>query len=732
MTEREEEPEPYESDLTYMQDELEWIEARARRIQIDQKLEESMGDQQVGGGPGGWTSNDMSLDELWSRKERLESKESELRERVDTRLEAMRRDGEPPALDQLVEMYGLDDFERTIVLLAASRAFSQRFHSLFSELAGEFGYALSVEAVFNFCELSFAERIERRKVFARSGALRSNDLISLDSAERFDSPEDLLGTGIELSSRTFAFLIGDDSLADEFLEFSSVEEPIATFDQVVLDDEDKRRIRSVIDQHGAYLEKRREWGFDDVISYGRGALMLFYGKPGTGKTMTAHAVADAMDKRVLNVDIPTFVSQHEAEHFLPGLFREAQMKNALLFFDECEELFGDRRRGNALMTMLLTELERFEGVAILATNLPRQLDEALERRILIKVEFPEPDRVARRDIWDKHLPDEAPVADEVDLQRLADRFEMTGGLIKNAVLTAVADAVHRGADDPEIDMASLERAARRQVETISEGETPVVDPSVRLEDVVLPEETRDKIEELIEASRNRRQVLERWGIGEHLSYGKGLSALFAGEPGTGKTMCAEAIANELNRPLLVGSIPALKSKWVGETEKNLDQLFRDAKAHNAILFLDEADSLLMERGEQLASRHDDSAVNVLLGELERHNDLVLMASNRPDALDPALDRRLTYQLTFPHPDAELRARIWETLLPDDVPREETIDVGALGEQFPLTGGRIKNAVFKAAFRAARTEGGISMELLREAADEEMDDDGESVGFRSGD
>ncbi len=721
-------PAPYESDLAYMQEELEWIETRARRIRVDQKLEESMGDQETGGASG-WRSSDVSLDELWSRKERLESEETELRTHIDQRLEAMRNQEDSPALDRLVEMYDLDDFERTILLLAASRAFSQRFQSLFSEMAGEFGYALSVEAVFNFCELSFAERIRRRKIFSRSRALRSNDLISLDSAERFDSPEDLLSTGIELSSRTFAYLIGDDSLADEFLEFSSVEEPIATFDQVVLDPEDKRRIRSVIDQHGTYLEKRREWGFDDVISYGRGALMLFYGKPGTGKTMTAHAVADAMDKRVLNVDIPTFVNQHEAERFLPGLFREAQMKDALLFFDECEVLFGDRRQGNTLMTMLLTELERFEGVAILATNLPQQLDEALERRILIKVEFPEPDRVARRNIWAKHLPDEAPIADDVDLQALADRFEMTGGLIKNAVLTAVADAVHRGEETPDIDMASLQRAARRQVETISEGETPVVDPNVRLEDVVLPEETQDRVEELIEASRNRRQVLERWGIGEHLSYGKGLSALFAGEPGTGKTMCAEAIANELNRPLLVGSIPALKSKWVGETEKNLDQLFRDAKAHNAILFLDEADSLLMERGEQRASRHDDSAVNVLLGELERHNDLVLLATNRPDALDPALDRRLTYQLTFPHPDAELRARIWQTLLPEDVPRAESIDVEALGQQFPLTGGRIKNAVFKAAFRAARADEGVAMEMLRAAADEELDDESPSVGFR---
>ena len=381
-------------------------------------------------------------------------------------------------------------------------------------------------------------------------------------------------------------------------------------------------------------------------------------------------------------------------------------------------LFGDRAHGNALMTLLLTELERFEGVAVLATNLPQTLDQALDRRILVKVQFPEPDRDSRCRIWRKHLPEKAPIAADVDLELLADRFEMTGGYIKNAVLMAVAEAVHTNGISPFITMAHLEKAALDQLRRPLEENSPLAMPRVRLSDVILPERLRDRIGEFLAAARNRRTVLERWGIGAHLTYGKGLSALFHGLPGTGKTLCAEAIACELNQPLQVVAIPAVVSKWVGQTEQTLDRLFQQSRAANSVLFLDEADTLLMERGEGRASRHDDSIVNTLLTLIERHDGVVLLATNLPDRLDKALSRRLTYRLEFPFPEAAQRAAIWKRLLPATVPVEGDIDFVRLGTTFRLSGGNIRNAVFKAAFRAADTNTGVSQGLLEQAAAEE--------------
>lgn len=709
--------EAYADNLEYLQDELKWLETRCQRIITLKAIEQQNGDSFTQR----WTNqSEEPLEMLKARKLNLVCTEASRRDDIDRRLELTRAGSFELAIDALVSLYKLSSFERTILLLAAAVAFSRRFDELYGEIQSS-RYGLTVESVFNFCELPFAERITRRNVFSKSGALIQNDLVSLDLSSRFNAPEDLLNAQVQLANRTFGYLVGDDGFMDEFMEFSSVEEPRSGFEQVVLPVADKQRIMSVIERHDEYLKYRKDWGFDEVIQYGKGALMLFYGKPGTGKTMMAHAVAQKMGKRVLNVDIPTFIENHDAGRFLPSLFREARMQNAVLFFDECETLFGDRRSGNALMTMLLTEIERFEGVAILATNLPQMLDEALDRRILVKVQFAQPDRLARREIWKKHLPDTAPLADDVDIDALADRFEMTGGYIKNAVLTAVADAVHQGGDTkkaPQITMEILERNARVQLAKPIEEDSPLVSPNVRLADIILPNTLKAQVEELIDAARHRRTVLERWGIGENMTYGKGISALFHGTPGTGKTMCAEAIASELNRPLRVASVAGLKSKWVGETERNLSRLFDDARAHNAVLFLDEADSLLMARGEARASRHDDSVVNVLLTAIERHNGVVLMATNRADKLDAALDRRLTYTLEFPFPAARERAQIWRTLLPEGVPTDGAIDFDGLAERHRLSGGLIKNAVFKAAFRAARADIPVTTALLEQAARDE--------------
>ncbi|AWV91059.1 ATP-binding protein [Bradymonas sediminis] len=717
----------YRDDLEYLQDELGWLEMRCRRLITQRQI-----DNQCSDSPGhGWSRQEEEPLNLLEARLKMQTK-SEKRRRtyVNRRLKATRAGDFKLAIDTLVELYDLSDFERTILLLASAIAFSRSFEDLYDELQNS-RFGLTVEVIFNFCELPFAERITRRRVFSKAQPLVKNDLVSVDLSSRFNAPEDLLSARVQLSNRTFGYLVGDNDFMDEFMEFSSVEEPRSCFDQVVLNAEDKRRIMSVIERHDEYLKYRREWGFDEVIQYGKGALMLFYGKPGTGKTMMAHAVAEKMGKRVLNVDIPTFIENHDAGRFLPSLFREARMQDAVLFFDECEVIFGDRRRGNALMTMLLTEIERFEGVAILATNLRQHLDEALDRRILVKVQFAQPDRLARREIWKKHLPDSAPLADDVDIDLLADRFEMTGGYIKNAVLTAVADAVHQCGEDsaPLITMETLERCARAQLTPPPEEDSTLVNPSVRLADIILPAPLKAQVEELIDAARHRRTVLERWGIGHNMTYGKGVSALFHGTPGTGKTMCAEAIASELNRPLRVASVAGLKSKWVGETERNLSRLFDDARAHNAVLFLDEADSLLMARGEARASRHDDSVVNVLLTAIERHDGVVLLATNRPGQLDEALDRRLTYTLDFPFPAAGERAQIWKTLLTEGVPTDGAIDFDGLAERHRLSGGLIKNAVFKAAFRAARADQPVTTELLDQAAlDENPAEVEKSIGF----
>lgn len=638
---------------------------------------------------------------------------------------------------QIAEMYQLDDFEQTVLMTAVAMAMSKKFAedlgNPFSGLMG--GSDLTPESVFRFAELSFSESVPLRKRFGSQARLIKNDLISIDIRGQGLWPDELLDASLRITSSAFNRIVGEPDLEDAFLAFSRLEDPITDIDGVVLDPSDKRRLKSIIESHDNWLKLRQDWGIDDVVKYGRGLIMLFHGAPGTGKTLMAHGVAKLMGKRVLNVDIPMFVENFRQGRFLPGLFREARLRNAVLFFDECEFIFASREQGNGLMTELLTELEKFEGTAILATNLPVMLDEALDRRILIKVKFPEPDRLARIDLWRRHLPEAVPLAPDVDIEQLADHYEISGGYIKNSVLEAVAMAASDARDGsvPILRMAHLDQSARNQSRKItSEVGASLLYPKTRLADMILPENDKRLVREIVAAARGRRTILERWQIGAQLDYGKGLAALFIGEPGTGKTMCAHAIAGEMERPLLEASMSSMLSKWVGESEKNLDGIFEHAKRENAVLFIDECDALLAERGEASA-QHDDRLVSVFLRQLERHDGLVLLATNRDAALDRALSRRVTYKLKFRLPNATARTEIWRGLLPATAPVDPDIDFDALGKRFDLSGGRIRNAVFKAAFRAASSDDKrLTLKILFEAAEEEREaasgKGSRSVGF----
>jgi len=703
---------PFADDLDYVQAELAWVETRATRIAAERKLERMEEAGSSGRGrrsPRGW-DDDESPRTVHARARRAGEREGRLRAELDARLAAHRAsDRVPLALDQLCDRCGLDAFERCVLLLAVGPCFSRSFDDAYGQMAEEVGEYLSVEAAFVFAELGLAERLDRRRAFSSRGALVGQDLVAVGMRHRYSSAKELLGAELEVASRTFAYLVGRRELHEEFLEFSSVEEPRAHLEQVVIDPDDKRRILSVVERHDEYLRRREQWGFDELIRYGRGSLMLFHGPPGTGKTMMAHGVAAHLGKRVLNVDIPTFAENSEADRFLPGLFREARLQDAILLFDECEALFASRRRhGNALMTLLLTELERFEGVAVLATNLPGELDEALARRILVRVRFPEPDRAARVAIWRQHLPEAAPLAADVDVERLAERFELSGGYIKNTVLAAVASAVHEAGDaEPVITMRHLEDAAAAQLPRVDERGEPLEVPEIRLVDVVLPPAQAREVGALLAAVRGRPEAMRRLGVGGPRRDRTGVAALFWGPPGTGKTLCAEALAGELNRPLAVARATSMLSMWVGQTERNLENLFEQAREQRAVVLIDEADSLLAPRAAPGAARHDVSMVNALLDLVERYPGLVVLATNAPDRLDSALERRIDHRVAFELPGQEERERLWRLMLGEATGAD--VDVGALA-RVEASGAAIRSAVLRAAVAA----GGLSTVALRRA------------------
>jgi SpoVK/Ycf46/Vps4 family AAA+-type ATPase len=239
-------------------------------------------------------------------------------------------------------------------------------------------------------------------------------------------------------------------------------------------------------------------------------------------------------------------------------------------------------------------------------------------------------------------------------------------------------------------------SSRRVVETVA--------PQRTLAEVVLPPRTLRSLEQALAQVRNHTLIFRSWGLGERHASGRGLTFNFAGPPGTGKTICAEAIANAVGMKLLVVDYAEAESMWIGQTPKNIAAIFRRAADQNAVLFFDEADAIATRRSTGGMLPHDremNLTVNVLLRELEAFNGIVIFATNLAANFDPAFERRIRTHVLFEMPGVDERARIWPLQIhPSKTPLASDVDFVRLAEKYAISGGDIKNAVIKAASAAA--------------------------------
>ena len=235
-----------------------------------------------------------------------------------------------------------------------------------------------------------------------------------------------------------------------------------------------------------------------------------------------------------------------------------------------------------------------------------------------------------------------------------------------------------------------------------------IEPQRSFDDVVLPERTLRALNHALALVRKHDLIFRQWGLAERHSTGLGLAFHFAGPPGTGKTICAEALAYTLDRKLLVVRYSELESRWVGQTAKHVASVFRAAERQDAVLFFDEADAIAGRRFTTMQAavdREANAVVNVLLHELETFPGVVIFATNLAANMDPAFERRIRTHIMFEMPDVDARERIWRVQLhPHKTPLADDVDFRALAEAYPRSGGDIKNAVLKAA-QIATTEPG---------------------------
>lgn len=285
------------------------------------------------------------------------------------------------------------------------------------------------------------------------------------------------------------------------------------------------------------------------------------------------------------------------------------------------------------------------------------------------------------------------------IETLAGQFMLTTGQIVAAASTAMTQALQEGR---HLHSRDLFEAARFHSGHHLAGLAHKIEPRYSWEDLVLPETPITMLHELVSMVKSRPRVLEEWGLGRKLTSSMGVSALFTGPPGTGKTLAAQVIASELGIDLYRIDLSTIVSKYIGETEKNLERIFNEAQTSNAILFFDEADAIFGKRSE-VKDAHDRYAnieVGYLLQRMEAYDGVAILATNLRANLDEAFTRRLQFIINFPFPEEEYRLRIWDVLMPPELPRADDLDLKLMAKRFKLAGGSIRNCIVSAAFIAA--------------------------------
>lgn len=687
---------------------------------------------------GGNLQKDQIVNKKKSNLVLLKQKERVLKAKIFSRLALCKSKGIwYPRLERLTEALELSSFEKNIILTLISTVVTpgMKKQSFGAGVQSKRKCRSCVSEILDsFCS-NLEEQMTFRKYFYKSSVLVKEGIINMSG---HDFMMDLTDCEVEIDRRMMDFVIGLDTEFSEIVDGSHLYAPNVNIDDVILPDDTKQLVEETVSNFDQLKRIQKEYEVDKKITYGRGMVLLFYGTSGTGKTMLANALATKLNKKVLLINFPT-LGTNESGAIIKLIFREAKIHNAILFFDECESLFRSRDIGTSgigNVNMVLTELERHDGLSIMATNRPNDLDEAMYRRITLAVEFRKPDHILREKIWESLRPPKLPLAEDVNLQELALKYELSGGFIKNTWLSALSFAVTRNGTAPVINQDDLRRAAAHQLRgrlNMIEFDRRIV-PTRGLDDVVVSDALKSSLSDIVNFGKAQSILFGQWGFYKQHGESKGISALFCGPSGTGKTMCAEAIGYDLGRAIKVVNCAQLLSKWVGESSKNIQSVFDEAKAVDAILVFDEAEGIFGSRsngGDGDSSRHDTMNVGILLHHMETFPGVIVVITNLKEKIDSAFFRRFKFVLDFTKPTAAERMKLWRLIVPAEAPLAGDVDFDYLARRFEFTGGNIKSAVFRAASRAAlrvsHETRRISMEDIKKACEEEAE---KSEAFKS--
>ena len=607
-------------------------------------------------------------------------------------------------LDWLARFFHLTGFESDVILLALAPEIDLRYEKIFAYLQDDVTRKRpTLELALNLFCSSLEEKLECRASFSSAGSLVRQRLVQI-MADPNQSEPSSLSHYIKLDDQIRRLLLGQEGLDDRLSSFCELVVPTMRWDDVTLNRDTKRALLQVA---------------ADYKSSGRALRFYFQGRSGPEKKEAAEGLANALNSKLLVARVDRFPDQANATQLWNLIMREAQLQSALLFITSLD----DFRTADSLLRRrdLLESTVAFDGITLFAGTRPWEL-QTIPGLTVIPVDFQASDFDQREAQWQRELSEANLTLDPTDVAMLATRFRLTPFQIKHAVASAQSNSAWRlvragAAPASGTSIDDLAAAARTQCGHELATLANKIEPRYGWDDLILAPDPKAQLREICEQCECRHIVYDEWGFDQKLSLGKGLNVLFAGGPGTGKTMGAEVIAHELRLDLYRIDLSQIVSKYIGETEKNLDRIFGAAEDSNAILFFDEADALFGKRSEVREShdRYANIEISYLLQKMEEYRGVSILATNLRQNLDDAFVRRLQAIVEFPFPDEECRRRIWESIYPKQMPMGEDIRFDLLAREVRLAGGNIKNIALAAAFLAAGDGGVVRPPHLVQAA-----------------